>query len=84
MEKTKWWEVVEREEQLEVAAARLLVNDLYILQMEGLLRTLCLGLEETKVTIPPDLLDWWAGYRNDQFIGLSVTEMMDSPTDDEV
>ena len=35
---------------------------LYIAQMEGLLETLCVGLEESEVPFPPDLLDWWDTY----------------------
>lgn len=40
------------------------MDALYITQMEGLLRALCEGLEESEVPFPPDLLDWWEGYKN--------------------
>jgi len=51
------------EDKLEIAASRLAVNDVKIAVLEGLLRTLCEGLEAENVPIPPDLLDWWEGWR---------------------
>ena len=31
---------------------------------EGLLATLCEGLEEDGVPLPPELLDWWISYQD--------------------
>ena len=36
---------------------------LYIAQMEGLLETLCENLTYSSVPLPPELLDWWEGYK---------------------
>ena len=33
-------------------------------QAEALLVTLCAGLEESGVPMPPELLDWWITYQN--------------------
>jgi len=32
---------------------------------EGLLATLCEGLEEDGVPLPPELLDWWISYQKE-------------------
>ena len=33
---------------------------------EGHLRTICMGLEESEIPLPPPLLDWWLGHQKDQ------------------
>ena len=52
------------EDKLEIAASRLAVNDLYVVVLEGLLKTLCEDLEANECTFPPGLLDWWEGYKD--------------------
>jgi hypothetical protein len=38
-------------------------DKLYIAQMEGLLETLCQGLEAGEIPLPPELLNWWVCYK---------------------
>ena len=58
------------EDLLEIAASRLAVNDLYIVELEGLLVTLCENLSYSyeglceSSPLPPELQDWWAEYQD--------------------
>ena len=54
----------ELEDLLEIAASRLAVCDIYIVEMEGLLKTLCEDLERDEGYLRPELLDWWAEYQD--------------------
>ena len=36
-----------------------------LVRANELLVTLCLGLEESEIPFPPDLLDWWISHKKD-------------------
>ena len=54
----------ELEDLLEIAASRLAVCDIYIVEMEGLLETVCEDLERDECYLRRDLREWYAGYKD--------------------
>lgn len=43
-------------------------RDVEFKQMEGLLETICMGLEENDIPMPPELLDWWISFKKPKIV----------------